>query len=188
MKYIQERGLIIAIGRLMWDKNLVVGFNGNISLRVNDRHVLMTATGACLGRLISRDIVLVTIDGRVVGKGEPTSERLLHLEIYRSLSAVKAVVHTHTPCINAFFLNNKVFRPKTFEAEHVLGEVYGVDQSGVNVTDVRPVIDRLKGGNIVALKRHGVVAVGDTLFQGFASIQVLEEQLWVEALSKLYNS
>jgi L-fuculose-phosphate aldolase len=188
MKYIRERGSIISVGRLMWDKDLVSGFNGNISLRVNDKHILMTASGTCLGRLSARDIVLVTIDGRVVEGGKPTSERLLHLDIYRSFPAVKAVVHTHAPCINAFFLNNKVFRPKTFEAEYVLGKVYGVSQTGVNVTDTAPVISKLKANPIVALSRHGVVAVGDTLFEGFARIQVLEEQLWVEALSKLYNS
>ena len=188
MKYISERESIVSIGQLLWDKDLVSGFNGNISLRVDDEHVLMTASGACLGRLSSRGIVLVAIDGGVIEGGEPTSERLLHLDIYRNFPAIKAVVHTHTPCTNAFFLNNKVFRPKTFEAEHVLGEVHGVDQAGVNVTDTAPVIDKLRVNTIVALRRHGIVAVGDTLFQGFTRIQVLEEQLWVEALGKLYNS
>jgi L-fuculose-phosphate aldolase len=176
------------MGSLMWDKGLVSGFNGNISLRVNDQDILMTSSGACLGQLSIKDTVLVTIDGKVVDRVEPTSERLLHLDIYREFSAFKAVVHTHTPCVNAFFLNNNVFRPKTFEAEHALGEVYGVDQAGANVTDTAPVIDRLKLNAIVALRRHGVVAVGDTLFQGFARIQVLEEQLWMEVLSKLFNS
>lgn len=188
MKYIRERRSVVAIGRLMWDKGLVGGLNGNISLRVNDRHILMTASGACLGRLSSRDIVLVTIGGKVVEGGKPTSERRLHLDIYRGFPGIKAVVHTHTPCINAFFLNNKVFRPKTFEAAYVLGEVRAVDQAGVNVTDTAPVLARLKVNPVVALRRHGVVAVGDTLFQGFMKIQALEEQLWVEALSKLYNS
>lgn len=188
MKYIQARRSIMTLGRLMWEKALVSGFNGNISLRVGREHVLMTGSGTCLGRLVLRDIVLVTIDGRVIDGGVPTSERLLHFDIYRAFPEVKAVVHTHTPCINAFFLNNKVFRPKTFEAEHVLGKVFGVDQTGVNVTDTSPVIARLKTNSVVGLRRHGVVAVGDTLFQGFAKIQVLEEQLWVEALSKIYNS
>ena len=188
MKYIEQRNAVISVGRLMWDKDLVAGFNGNISLRVNDEHILMTAGGTCLGRLSAEDIVLVTRDGGVVEGGVPTSERLLHLDIYRNFPLVNAVVHTHTPCINAFFLNNKVFRPKTFEAEHVLGGVCGVDQTGVNVVDTAPVIDELRRNTVVALRRHGVVAVGDTLFESFSKIQVLEEQLWVEALSKLYNS
>ena len=187
MKYIKERDSIISLGRLMWDKDLVSGFNGNLSLRVND-HILMTGSGSCLGFLSPQDIVLVTKDGQVVEGGSPTSERLLHLDIYKNFPAVRAVVHTHTPCINAFFLNNKVFRPKTFEAEYVLGEIHGVDQRGVNVSDTAPVMEKLKSNTLVALRQHGIVAVGDTLFNGFAKIQVLEEQLWVEALSKIYNS
>ena len=188
MKYIGGRKLIVSIGRLMWEKGLVGGFNGNISLRVSDQQVLMTASGTCLGRLSVKDIVLAGIDGKVIEGGKPTTEWRLHADIYRSLPFVKAVLHTHTPCINAFFLNNKVFRPKTFEAEHVLGGVCGVDQTGVNVVDTAPVIDELRRNTVVALRRHGVVAVGDTLFESFSKIQVLEEQLWVEALSKLYNS
>jgi L-fuculose-phosphate aldolase len=186
MKYISEREEIISIGRKMWDKDLVSGFNGNLSLRVGDQMVLMTGSGTCLGQLSLEDIVLVTMDGKVIDGGDPTSERLLHLDIYRSFPDVKAVVHTHTPCINAFFLNNKVFTPRTFEAKHVLGEVFSVDQTGVNVTDTVPVIERLKANKIVALSQHGVVAAGDALFQGFARIQVLEEQLWTEALSRLF--
>ena len=188
MNYTIERELIVATGRLMWDKDLVAGFNGNLSVRVSDEHILMTASGACLGRLSVEDIVLVAIDGRVIEGGVPTSESVLHMDIYKNFPAVKAVVHTHTPCITAFFLNNKVFRPKTLEAEYVLGQVWGVDQSGVNVTDTAPVVEGLRKSSVVALRRHGVVAVGDSLFKGFALIQVLEEQLWVEALDKLYNS
>ncbi len=188
MDYIKEREAIVATGRLLWDKDLVSGYNGNLSLRLDDQRVLVTESGACLGTLLLENIVLVGMDGRVIQGRVPSSEMLLHLDIYKNFPDVKAVVHTHTPCTNAFFLNNKVFKPQTFEAQHVLGEVCGVEQFGVNVTDTAPVVDKLRTGSIVALRQHGVVAVGDTLFQGFAKIQVLEEQLWVEALSKLYNS
>jgi ribulose-5-phosphate 4-epimerase/fuculose-1-phosphate aldolase len=188
MKYINSINEIIDTGRLMWDKDLVGGWNGNISLKVAPDHVLMTGTGTCLGRLAQGDITLMTMDGAVLEGAKPTSERLLHLEIYRHLPNVKAVVHTHTPCINAFFLNNKVFIPKTFEAEYVLGEIHGVDQTSVNVTEAAPVVDRLKDNTLVALRRHGVVAVGNTLFDCVARIQVLEEQLWMEALSRIFSS
>jgi L-fuculose-phosphate aldolase len=188
MKYVKERDELIAMGRLMWEKGLVAGWNGNLSLRVSDAHLLMTATGTCLGRLERKEIVLMTIDGKVLGAGVPTSESHLHFEIYRNLTKVKAVVHTHTPCINAFFLNRGIFRPRTLEARHVLGEVYGVAQSTMNVTDAAPVIKRLGKNTLVALKAHGIVSTGSKLFDCFAKIQVLEEQLWIEALGKLFKA
>ncbi|MBF0331871.1 MAG: class II aldolase/adducin family protein [Candidatus Omnitrophica bacterium] len=185
MKGIKE---IIDLGRLMWDKDLVGGWNGNISLRVDDKHLLMTGRGTCLGRLSPENIALLKNDGSVLEGCEPTSEKLLHLEVYRNFSKVNAVVHTHTPCINAFFLNSDLFRPKTYEAEYVLGEVHGIEQTSVNVTDVTPVIDRLRVNTLVALRRHGIVSVGNTLFDCMARIQVLEEQLWMEALSRIFSS
>jgi len=42
---------IIEIGKLLWDKGLVTGFNGNISARVDADTILITATGTCLGYL-----------------------------------------------------------------------------------------------------------------------------------------
>ncbi len=188
MKYIGQRDEIIALGRMMWDKDLVGGWNGNISLRVDEERLLMTGRGTCLGRLTLDNVTLVNNEGVLVEGCEPTSERLLHIDIYRYFPKVKAVVHTHTPCTNAYFLNNDVFTPRTFEAEYVLGEIHGVDQVSVNVTDTAPVIERLKKSNLVVLRRHGVVAVGDTLFDCMARIQVLEEQLWMEALSRIFAS
>ncbi len=188
MKYNKESDEIISLGRLMWDKDLVAGYNGNISLRVDEAHLLMTGRGTCLGMLGSEDLSLVTLDGRLVAGAEPTSERLLHFEIYRNFPGVSAVVHTHTACINAFFLNNIAFHPRTLEAKAVLGEVYGVDQATMNVVDAAPVIERLGINTVVALRRHGVVAVGNKLFDCFAKIQILEEQLWVEALGKIFSS
>jgi L-fuculose-phosphate aldolase len=187
MKYIKQRDELIELGRLMWDKGLVCGYNGNISVRADDAHILMTASGTCLGRLTREDIVLVTEKGVVIGGGKPTSEWLLHVDIYRSLPKVMAVVHTHTPCINAFFLNKEVFHPATLEAEYVLGDVHGIAQDTINVADTAPVIERLRSGKLVALRRHGVVAAGANLFDCFTRIQVLEEQLWTEALGKIFK-
>ncbi len=91
MKYINQSDEIISVGRLMWDKDLVSGFNGNISLRVDEGQILMTGRGTCLGRLARQDMALVGLDGRLIDGPEPTSERLLHFEIYRHFPEVKAV-------------------------------------------------------------------------------------------------
>jgi len=42
---------IISIGRLLWEKDLVSGLNGNISRRLDEETVLLTAHGSCLGIL-----------------------------------------------------------------------------------------------------------------------------------------
>jgi L-fuculose-phosphate aldolase len=178
---------IISIGRLLWDKDLVGGLNGNISLRIGGSQILITARRTCLGFLTEEGVVVLALDGSVVGDGEASSEKLLHLEIYRAFPNVTAIIHTHTTYTNAFFLRNDVFRPQTLEAEHVLGDVHAVDQDSMNVSDAAPVIDRLRANTIVALRRHGVVAVGDDLFECFIRVQGLEDQVKMGALAALFK-
>lgn len=179
---------IITIGKLLWDKGLVSGYNGNISVRVDNETLLITATGTCLGYLTDKDIVLINIaSGEVIGQGKASTERLMHTEVYKNLPTIKAVIHTHPTYTNGFFLVNDSFTPKTFEAQFYLGHVKAIAQTTPSVTDVKPVIDALKSNNITVLKNHGVVAVSDTLFNAFVLIQELEEQVKTDLVSVHYS-
>ncbi len=179
---------IIRIGKLMWDKGLVFGFNGNISARIDANTVLITATGTCLGYLTEKDILTMNLEGQVIGEGKASSERLLHTSIYKALSNIQCVVHTHTTYTNGFFLSNDRFTPKTFEAQFYLGEVKAIAQSTPSVTDPAPVLEALKANNLVVLKNHGVVAVGDNLFNAFVLIQELEEQVKMDLVDAHYRT
>ena len=178
---------IIETGRLLWDKGLVTGFNGNLSVRVDADSVLITATGTCLGYLKQQDIVLVNLAGEVVGEGKASSEKLMHTEIYKNFPQIKAVVHTHPTCTNGFFLANESFTPKTFEAKFYLGEVKSIEQNTPSVTDTAPVIKELRANNIVILRNHGVVAMGPDLFRAFVLIQELEEQVKMDLVAVHYQ-
>jgi len=179
---------IIAIGVLLWEKELVSGLNGNISVRLDSEHFLITATKSCLGLLHEKDILLMNMKGEVLDDGQVSVERAMHLGIYQAFPDIRAVLHTHTPFANAYFLNRDVLYPQVFETKFYLGEVKAVDQESPSVTDVQPVIGALKQNNLIALKRHGVVAMGKNLFDCFLLIQSLEESVKVDAISRLYNT
>ena len=175
---------IIRIGKLLWDKGLVTGFNGNISTRIDADTVLITATGTCLGYLKLQDIVTLNLKtGEVIGEGKASSERFMHTEVYKNFSEIKAVVHTHPTYTNGFFLSNETLVPQTFEAKFYLGTVKSVPQSTPSVTAMEPVVKELKASNIVVLRNHGVVAMGPDLFYAFVLIQELEEQTKVELVN-----
>jgi L-fuculose-phosphate aldolase len=176
---------IIKVARLVWDAGLVTACSGNISLRVDAARVLITATGTCFRFLKPAEIVLLNYKGRVLEGGTPSSERKLHLAIYRSFPKVRAVLHTHSTCTTAFFLDRAVFKPSTFEAEYLLGQVRGVAQRSINVEDPRPVISELGRNRIVALRRHGVVSVGEDLLACFFKAQALEEQIKLECYRRI---
>lgn len=179
---------IVAIGRLLWEKELVTGLNGNISGRAGREGILLTATGTCLGLLHESEILLTDLDGNVLEEqGRVSTERLLHTEIYKHFPDVQSVIHTHTPYTNAYFLENDVLRPQIFESKVYLGEVKGIPQHTPAVTDVGPVVEAMKRNNVVVLKNHGVVACGKNLFDCFLLIQCLEDAVKIDAISRLYR-
>jgi L-fuculose-phosphate aldolase len=181
------RNKIIEIGKLLWDKGLVTGFNGNISARVDANTLLITGTGTCLGYLNPQDLVLVNLAGEVIGEGKASSEKLMHTEIYKNFPQIQAVVHTHPTYTNGFFIANTSFTPKTFEAKFYLGEVKSIEQTTPSVTDAAPVIKELQANNIVVLRNHGAVAMGPDLFRAFVLIQELEEQIKMDMVSVHYQ-
>jgi L-fuculose-phosphate aldolase len=179
---------IIAVGRLLWEKDLASVLNGNISVRVDEQHILLTAHKTCLGLLHGKDILSLTLDGQLLEEGEVSTEKLLHTAIYKNFPDVKAVIHTHTIFTNAYFLENDAFEPRIFESRFWLGEVRAVDQTTPSVTDAQPVIDALRKNNLMVLRNHGAVAVGKDLFDCFLLIQSLEDAIKIDAISRLYKA
>jgi len=178
---------IIAIGLLLWEKNLVSGLNGNISRRLDDETILLTAHGTCLGLLQEKDILAMKLSGELLGEGSVSTEKLLHMEIYKNFPETTAVIHTHTTYTNAYFLHNTVLRPQIFETKICLGEVVSVEQLTPAVTDATPVIESLEHNNITVLRNHGVVAKGKDLFDCFLLIQALEDAVTINILSRICN-
>ncbi|MCK5213845.1 MAG: class II aldolase/adducin family protein [Candidatus Omnitrophica bacterium] len=179
---------IIAIGRLMWEKELASGLNGNISAKLNDEHILLTATKTCLGLLGEKDILLMKADGEILDDGKASTETLMHTAIYKSYPEAKAIIHTHTPYTNAYFLENDELLPRIFETKMYLGQVQAVPQETPAVTDTQPIINALKNNNIMVLKRHGVLAMGSDLFDCFLFLQSLEEAVKIDFISRFYKA
>lgn len=178
---------IISIGRLLWDKDLANGLNGNISVRVDDERILITGIKTCLGMLQEKDIVLADTDGNVLDEGEVSTEKLMHTEIFKNFLEAKVIIHSHTTFTNAYFLENDVFVPRNFESKLWFGEIKAVEQNTPSVTDASPVIEALKNNNVMVLKNHGVVAMGKDLFDCFLLIQGVEEGIKMDAISRLYR-
>ncbi|MBF0483659.1 MAG: class II aldolase/adducin family protein [Candidatus Omnitrophica bacterium] len=178
---------IIEIGKLLWDKDLASALNGNISVRVDDKRIILTATKTCLGRLIDKDLLVCDNDGNPLESGKVTSEKMLHTAIYKNFPDVKAIIHTHTPYVNGFFIEQPVFVPRIFEAKLYLGEVKAIEQYSPTVQDISPVLAELKGKGLAVLRNHGVLAVGPELFDCFCWIQNLEEAIKTEAIAKVFK-
>jgi L-fuculose-phosphate aldolase len=55
------RRAIVAVGRLLYERKLVVATDGNISVRLDQQHILITPAGFCKGSLSEADIIRVPL-------------------------------------------------------------------------------------------------------------------------------
>ena len=81
------------IGRTFATRGSVPATSGNFSLRLDERSVAITRSGANKGALAPADILIVDLD--MAPPPGASAETPLHLALYRDRPAVSAVIHTH---------------------------------------------------------------------------------------------
>ena len=179
---------IIAVGRLLWEKDLTAGLSGNMSRRAGTDEFFVTATQTCLGLLGEDDIVAVSMEGaKDAERSSPSSEWRLHSAVYQAFPEFEAIVHVHTVHTNAFFLRNDHLKPQILESKHILGDVPVVNQTTLNVEDCGSVVEALRGNALVVLRNHGSLAAGENLFDCFVKLQTLEQAVKTEIICQMYS-
>lgn len=178
---------IIKVGKRLYQTGLTVAKSGNISAKLDDENILITATGTFLGDLKPEDIVKVNLSTlKAEGSIKPSSELPLHSLVYKNFSA-KVVVHAHPPLINGYFAVYNKIKALTFETKFYLGEIPVIEQDTPTVTKPDAVIDALKSNNLVVLKNHGVISIGEKFEETLSLIEALEEAVRTAALARLFD-
>ena len=166
---------IITIGKKLYDLHLVVGRSGNLSARIDENNILVTATGSSLGSLTSDDIIKVDLKSDEGLKNKRlTTEFPLHRQVYEKFP-YKAIIHCHPTLINAYFAVCPELKTLTFESKLYLGNIPIVEQDTPAITKPELVIEALKASNLVIVKNHGVVSVADKFSDCLYMIETLEE-------------
>jgi L-fuculose-phosphate aldolase len=178
---------IIQVGKRIYEAGLAVANSGNLSCRLDNENILITATGSSLGQLKEDDIVKLSLaDGKFTGKPKPSSELPLHLLVYKNFPA-QVVVHCHPPLINGYFAVTKSLKAMSFETKFYLGEIPVIPQETPTVTAPEPVIAALKTNNLVVLKNHGTVAMAGKFKEALAITEALEEAVKSAAIARLWD-
>lgn len=186
--YLREKKLkksIIDTGRRLYQQGLAVASSGNISARLSAKEILITASQAQLGSLKFSDIVKVNINQNCYRR-PPSSELPLHKLVYQNFK-VKTILHCHPPLTNGYFAVNSFLKPLTFETRFYLGEITGLKQETPTVTCPQEVIKVLKNSNIVVLKNHGVVVIGDNLEKNMALAETLEAAVKSALVARVFG-
>lgn len=178
---------IIRIGKKLYDLRLVAAHSGNLTARLDEDCILVTASGASLGNLSSEEIIRVDLNNQESLKNSRlTTEFLLHNLIYKNFPC-KVVIHCHPPLINAYFAVYSDLKTLTFETKLYLGNIRAVVQDTPSITKPELVIEALKTNNLVVIKHHGVVSIADKFNDALYLIETLEEAVKTIATARLFK-
>ncbi len=169
---------IIEGGLRLVEEGLVARTWGNISIRVNETHMLITPSGRPYRDLTPEDIVLVDYHtSRFEGSVRPSSEKGVHCEIYRSRKEVNAVIHTHQMNASTVAAARRELPPILDDMAQIIGPSVRVSEYAHSATRkiARNTVRALKGRNAVLMANHGAVCVGRDLEEAFVVCQVLEK-------------
>src|SRR5258705_10914190 len=84
--------------RRMKSRGYTASNDGNISVRLDGHRLLMTPKSVCKGFMTPEMMCITDLEGnKLQGDRDPSSETLMHLEVYRQRPAVQAVVAAHPP-------------------------------------------------------------------------------------------
>ena len=94
----EERLELVVYGKRMLADRLVTLTSGNLSIYDPETgYMAVTPSGIPYDETTPRDIVVMTLDGKVVdGSRKPSSENRLHAAVYKARPHARAVVHTHS--------------------------------------------------------------------------------------------
>lgn len=178
------REQLCEIGRRLWQRGLIAAFDGNLSVRLADDSIIATPSGVSKGFLQPENLVTIDLNGKTLdGNGKPSSEILMHLEIYSIRSDIRAVVHAHPIHATGFAVAGKTLpRGLMPEIDALLGVVpllpYATPGTAALAETFTPHLTAQSGAqlpNVFLLERHGATCIGETLEQAWFRMESLEQ-------------
>lgn len=172
-----QRELLCRTAALLFERGLVSGADGNISMRLPHDRMLVTPSGVGKGILGPQVLLVQDFDGKVLeGSLKPTREAAMHSKIYEKRPDIHAVIHTHPPAATAFAVCGQVL-PKDCltEVGAVLGKMGLAPYAPAGSLELAEAVEELAADyDIMFLKNHGIITCGSDLNRAFLLMDSLE--------------
>lgn len=169
---------ILQVCQKLHQRNLLAAADGNVSVRQSDDEILITPTGVTKAFMSSSEVAVINLKNQIIS-GHPSSERLMHLEIYKTCPQAKAIVHAHPPSAIAWTLAFPHLAELPVESlpEVILacGRIPIVKYARPGTQDMgdflRPYLPQCRA---LILSRHGAVCWGETLEEAYRGMERIE--------------
>jgi L-fuculose-phosphate aldolase len=168
---------IVAVCCRLYDRGLIAGPDGNVSVRLPSGHILVTPAGLSKVDVTPGDLVELTAEGDQVTPGRSASSEIgMHLRIYQERADVRAVVHEHPPIATAFGVAGRDFMDAVLpEVIFHLGSVPLVPFAMPGTPALGEAMSPyLAAHDAFLLARHGATTVGPSLRLAHQRMESLE--------------
>ena len=170
--------LIIQIGRLCGEKNYTPGYSGNISARYEEG-MIITASGSANAYLTIHDFVYTDFDGNSLdtfNDKKPSSEKFLHIGIYKKRPEFNYIIHVHAPYLSTFASSGKdLLTPIMAENVFYFGGIplaeYALPSTHKLVSNTVKYFDKY---DAVLMANHGFVVGSKTLQDAYLKLELAE--------------
>ena len=183
---------------------LTSSVSGNHSIRFKGKKWMwITPSGIPRYVLQEKDLVKVHLEAnstishgtstRSRYKSKPSIEWRMHASIYNKRSKVNAVVHTHSPYTLAIAISVSEFQHIIEEAKIVVGNPVIISNKPSGSLDLANAVSNAFVGEkdeqvrAVIIRNHGVVSIGNNIYEARAVIESLEEWAKIYTISKIFG-
>ncbi len=179
---------IITTCQRLHARNMLSAADGNISYRVNNNFILITPSGIAKAFMTAKDIAIINIEGAIL-HGKPSTERLMHLEIFKTCQKAKAVIHAHPTTAIAWSIArpdiNKLPSDCLSEVILATGDIPFAEYARPGTSAMGDVLKPfLPQHRALILRRHGAVTWGEDLDEAHRGMERIENsaQILAEAI------
>jgi L-fuculose-phosphate aldolase len=182
------RADIVEVGRRMYARGYTASNDGNISVRLGPDRLLMTPKSVCKGFMTPDMMCITDLEGKKLqGDRDPSSETLMHLEVYRQRPDVRAVVHAHPPTATGFAVAGiPLDRAVLAEVLTTLGSIPIAEYATPSTRELPEAVRKyIKAHDGMLLANHGALTVGADLFGAYYKMETIEHFAKISLVARM---
>jgi L-fuculose-phosphate aldolase len=157
-------------------------------VRIGADRLLMTPKSVCKGFMTPDMMCITDLNGKKVsGDRDPSSEALMHLEVYRQRPDVNAVVHAHPPIATGFAVAGiPLDRAVLAEVLTTLGSIPIAEYATPSTAELPEAVRRyIKAHDGMLLANHGALTVGADLYSAYYKMETVEHFAHISLVARL---
>jgi L-fuculose-phosphate aldolase len=184
----QLRADIVEVGRRMYARGYTASNDGNISVRLGADRLLMTPKSVCKGFMTPEMMCVTDLEGRKLqGDRDPSSEMLMHLEVYRQRPDAQAVVHAHPPIATGFAVAGiPLDRAVLAEVLTTLGSIPIAEYATPSTKELPAAVRKyVRAHDGMLLANHGALTLAGDLYGAYYKMETIEHFAKISLVARL---